>query len=698
MKRKCIESIPWNGKPGKDKVNVEVAIHDIKGEKTCIIDLTSSKPLMRVCLTQEDYANYIPKDSEILKNVGEKEGWNRQIFENTYADRRYSFNCSEKNLKKIMKFTKNNWTSPFQYMVSSHERHIKWEKEQRYRDNHLARIEKMFNSIPEPTEAFKQWAMMQVEFNLMILEPFGKRKTTEGVCTKCWDVTEYGRGEIKPKDVITCPHCGARVKVKRVTSQDKRNMSDENYFVEGKSKSVIYLQKTDYGLLERHFTVTKNLFIADERKEFSEYAAVLIKDDGQKTYWKYIDYFAKNKEYWDDKTPTIGMYSEQIKDGPLYTRNINRKMFEGTKYQYSAFELLKNYPDIVPRKYLSKYRTFPYMEMMVKIGLTRLANEMNYWDIPKDVAGKKPWDIFEINKQQFNRLRNINGGMLILEWLQVEPDINEILKDDLLKWLDSNHIYPDNLKFITELMSVVKIRNYVEKQKRFYNNSASQTIQTWEDYLSMAKGLKMNTENEIVFKPKNLKQAHDELVEILGGVAIAKRAAEILKDYPDVNDICQSLKEKYQYNDEHYAIVVPNGIEEIIKEGRKLGHCLDRSDIYFNRIQKKESFIVFLRKMDEVDKPYYTLEIEPDGSTRQKRTLGDKQNDDFQDCVKFIKKWQREIKSRLTTEDKKLAKESAKARVENFKKLRQEQARIWHGHLAGQLLVEVLEADFMAAQ
>ena len=40
---------------------------------------------------------------------------------------------------------------------------------------------------------------------------------------------------------------------------------------------------------------------------------------------------------------------------------------------------------------------------------------------------------------------------------------------------------------------------------------------------------------------------------------------------------------------------------------------------------------------------------------------------------------------------------SAKLREEEFKELRKNQTKVWHGMLAGELLVDVLEADLMLA-
>ena len=143
---------------------------------------------------------------------------------------------------------------------------------------------------------------------------------------------------------------------------------------------------------------------------------------------------------------------------------------------------------------------------------------------------------------------------------------------------------------------------------------------------------------------------------------------------------------------------MPERIEDIILEGKILGHCLHSSDRYFDRIQRRESYIVFLRKTKELDKPYYTLEIEPDGTARQKRTVGDSQNADFEEAKKFILRWQQAVQERMTEEDLRLAELSGKLRVEEFEELRKEKKKVWRGKLAGKLLADVLEEDLMEAR
>ncbi len=281
--------------------------------------------------------------------------------------------------------------------------------------------------------------------------------------------------------------------------------------------------------------------------------------------------------------------------------------------------------------------------------------------------------------------------------MRYEDGTGKTVDDETIKFFERESIDPDDISFVMDRMSGRQIMNCIARQHRQRKTDTKEILRLWRDYLSMALRMKMDVQKEIVYRPADIKQAHDDLVKLCDNRNVIKRAGEIALKYPDVDDILQSVKEKYEYSDEKYAVVVPVKIEDIICEGRTLGHCLDKSDIYFDRIQRRESFIVFLRRMDDIEKPYYTMEIEPDGTARQKRTTGDRQDKDFQEALSFIRKWQREVKKRLNRNDRNLAAQSAKLREEEFKELRKNQTRVYHGMLAGELLADVLEADLMIA-
>ena len=48
----------------------------------------------------------------------------------------------------------------------------------------------------------------------------------------------------------------------------------------------------------------------------------------------------------------------------------------------------------------------------------------------------------------------------------------------------------------------------------------------------------------------------------------------------------QEIKAKYEYADADYMGVVPDGILDIITEGRALHHCAGSSDRYWDRIER----------------------------------------------------------------------------------------------------------------
>ena len=219
---------------------------------------------------------------------------------------------------------------------------------------------------------------------------------------------------------------------------------------------------------------------------------------------------------------------------------------------------------------------------------------------------------------------------------------------------------------------------------------------TWSDYLNMAKKAKLNIKSDMIWKPKDLAAAHQEVVLILQSGKMEEEAKKLEKKWPKVNSIVPKLQ-KFEYSDGKFSVLAPKGIIDIVREGTALQHCVHTCDFYFDRIQKDETYLFFLRKTEHEDMPWYTLEVEPSGNIRQKRTTGDNQNKDFEEAVKFLKKWQKEFQKRMTEEEKELGIKADQARQQEYAKLRKDGNRVWHGKLAGKLLADVLEEDFMEA-
>jgi len=714
LKRKLIEKIPWQSTGEKETMSVVAKIHNICGEDILIIDFALDKPIVRIALSHGDFENYIPEESPCT-NVPR---WGRRQYDDfrngngfylpygmypswkMLADRE-----TADTIHRFVYGKDDTFHTDWNCDISQLQREILWHKREQNEFHRHDRIKKKMSAVPEPTEGFKNWAMSFVEEHVMYMLPFRKKKSTKAVCSACQKEHEYSRGKIKPKQIINCPSCGAECTVKRVDYENNNPVQGYQF-----RKEVLLFQKIGGEFCERHFYITRWVDLSREETRLTETGRIFypagrydpewtgdlthgLRPKGRKYFNKYDPW--NDKEFWDDKNLS-GLSNIILGSGPVYPRTINKRMFEGTRYRYCAMERIRNEKCFTPIDYLEKFSQMPQkMEMMIKTGLLRMALE-----ITKDEfkGSGKPWEQLGITKKQMNRLRDINGGRMALKWMRHEEGTGKSIDNETIRYFEKEGINPDDVAFISDRMSERKIMNYIIRQCRQRKMKAEEVLILWRDYLSMALRMKMDIQQELISKPKDVRQAHDGLVRLCGGADVTKRAGEIIRKYPDVDEILQSIKDKYEYMDGQYAVVVPAKIEDIIYEGRKLGHCLDKSDIYFDRIQRRESFIVFLRKAEDTEKPYYTLEIEPDGTTRQKRTTGDWQDKDFKEAVSFIRKWQGEVKKRLGRVDKELAVQSAVLREKEFEELRKNQTKVWHGALAGKLLADVLEADLMIAK
>lgn len=692
MRRKEIEKIPWLATKKGKQVVIEADIVKLSdGFKCLIVDITREVPQLRLALTEFDFENFIPVGSVFSKD--KHPSWSRAQLDNINL---YGYGhlkkgktvMSDEVYKKIVDFCPQGYGSSWESAVKRLQREILDDKQEIANERRQNDIMRRMQTVPEYPKGFIEWGSKLVDEHQMAILPFRKSKETKGICSNCGEKEVYARGTIKPKATITCPHCGCKAIVRRIDWENKNPLP-----VMYLHKEVLLFQKTSEGFVERHVEFWKKIEVGKEETGNDEIGRLFLINGKVHRYFHKYSYYG-GYSFWDDRN-LYGVGSIILQSGPVYPKNINKKMFEGTPYKYCGMELVKNEPNLSPIDYLLKYTELPEIEMMVKVGLRKLALQISKHYLQ---PGCKPWDRMGISKKQFNRLRSINGGIKELEWMNYEPLIGRSIDDNVIQWFVTQEISPKKIGFISDRMTEAKIMNYLRKQQGLCNRTPYELLGTWEDYLSMANRLKMNVSSEIFFKPKDLIASHDHVVKLCGGQLVGKRAAEIAKKFPDVDDICKSIIQKYEFATDDYAIVVPEKIEDIIAEGNALGHCLDTSDIYFDRIQSRESYIVFLRKKDEIDKPYYTLEIEPGGATRQKRTTGDKQNKDFDEAKQFIRKWQKEIQKRLSAEDKRLAEISDAMRIKELQELREKNTKIWRGHLAGHLLADVLEADFMAVE
>ena len=135
------------------------------------------------------------------------------------------------------------------------------------------------------------------------------------------------------------------------------------------------------------------------------------------------------------------------------------------------------------------------------------------------------------------------------------------------------------------------------------------TATTYADYLNMRQSLGYDLNNTIYQHPRNLEEAHDEMVRESHKEEIDKRLNEVAIRFPDIQSRYRELRKKYFYEDDEYLIRPARSAEEIVMEGRTLHHCVG-GDTYLGRHDRGESYILMLRDKKQPERPYITVEID----------------------------------------------------------------------------------------
>lgn len=539
--------------------------------------------------------------------------------------------------------------------------------------------------VPKLPPSFEPWMQKECCKDFYIFYEYKRQGATEGYCSRCHKTVKIKnpRHGVETK----CPHCRAKATFRSIGKI--QTLATESY-------NGQLIQKIPGGIVIREFAQRQHHFDGKGKVNCQTYETTrtLIFPGHMKMY-EYLLY--KNKYMrWVEIGSSNSYWRGRCK---LYKRNWHQ-LQDNEVLKQSAIDLWPELPVSVT-KYLTFEKESPVIEKLAKVGMFKLAARFFDFMYDKDtLIDKKATElpkILKIDAARLKRLEAMDGDVKHLKWMQLEKLANTKWPDEMIKGLAEAGISSNDLGFLDPPVSYVRAYNYLVKQSEMANETMYQTLQTWRDYHNMASQLKMNTKLDYIARPKDLTEAHNELVLLRSAVTIKETAAKLRKKWPKAEKHLESL-EKFEFTKGDYQIIAPKTLDDIVKEGMILRHCVHTCDYYFARIQTDESYLFFLRKTAYPDMPWYTLEVEPSGNIRQKRTTGDNQNKDFEAAVGFLKDWQKYFKKQMTKKEKQLGEKAEILRKKNYADLRKNQNRIWHGKLAGQLLADVLEADLMIAE
>ena len=155
----------------------------------------------------------------------------------------------------------------------------------------------------------------------------------------------------------------------------------------------------------------------------------------------------------------------------------------------------------------------------------------------------------------------------------------------------------------------------------------------YSDYLAQCKQLKYNTKDTAICFPHNFEAMHERLSATIKYQHDKAVRAEFTKHIEE--------RKQLEFSDRNLMIVQPKQMEDIAYEGKALSHCVGG---YAERHAKGALSIMFIRKKSEPDKPYYTMEVSPDGKivqVRGKRNIAP--DKEVEDLIKSYKAYLEKI-------------------------------------------------------
>ena len=314
-------------------------------------------------------------------------------------------------------------------------------------------------------------------------------------------------------------------------------------------------------------------------------------------------------------------------------------MLQGTKFEYSGIDLYaKAIPGVkfYPANYIEEYKKSNMIEYLVKMKMFRLIGEQLYYGSDRrifNLTAVKLNDMLKIKKEQLRIIQNLDPTTEYIKILQKANELRINFKVGELVYFGEKR-YSSQLVPIIQHTTPYKMMKYLELAKGEYKEYTD-LFSDYADYIKACEELQYNLKNEFILFPRNLKQAHDDTIQILQDRNNTVERENAKRDYQDIAKMHKELTKKYSMNYKGLCIVVPKAADEIVAEGQTLHHCVGT---YLKKAANKETTILFVRKINEPKVPLFTMEVR-DGEVKQCRG---KHNCSMTDEVKeFVERFKR---------------------------------------------------------
>lgn len=663
MKKKAIERIPYIGlaqviRKKAVKYVGATAEQKIAGEDHLFVEVYKNSaenvtmPVVRIVLTAKGFGTYFPDRGEWsgvkLDNcdlLWEKLDGQRRTWDEWKKKEERNVLQSPEDLKRLKKL----YNSPYgvrserwwEY-ICKRQNSIALEKRQRADERKRKRRQDALNDrivhTPELPEKKILERADQLYFGNQHYLYYKKHGSWVKIaCSNCGGVadgrwkrgisyeSQYQRHIEEPVQgkYGICPLCGTKGmykcqgKIKEDHSRKAYMFLGQKYREKGVVIRYVEVEKT-YKLYETCGQDGTEMTGAAEELSGVEIARSYFEPgkEPQTDFHKHDPY--KCEDFWDDCN-IAGNYNIRIKDGHVMRETF--KELQGTMFQYSALEeYCGQVSKVKPAEYLQRYMDTPQLEMLVKLGLTKIVEQLIWggYGIVKDVDAKRPDEFLGIRKERVKQLIRAKGDIAFLRIMQMERRMGATWTDIQVSHMaEAGLDHRGELEIMLQYMSIQQILNRISKYAgceydtgcRSSTEQLKRTAITYMDYLGMRHTLGYDLTNTVYQQPRSLEDAHAFVIRERDKRQKELRIQEVMTKFPQIHNSYRKLRSRYLYEDDEYLIRPARSAAEIVEEGRTLHHCVGGNG-YLGKHNDGESYILMLRAKKDPETPYITVEIE----------------------------------------------------------------------------------------
>ena len=323
-----------------------------------------------------------------------------------------------------------------------------------------------------------------------------------------------------------------------------------------------------------------------------------IKACSRKKYWEDGKWYSCNRKYFDLYAPCVNL--DYLGRFP--------------EYQYSEYKNA-HYTEILG--YLRLYEQFPEAEYLVKSGLKYYATSKTILTkVRKDKSFHK-WLVAHKDSDM------IAGKYYCNSILHAYAHNVPIKQADMLEYRKRHLVADYHGKDIVKLALKKGVKGEYERYFAYLDKHKISNY-LYLDYIRACNFLNLDCHDDKIRYPKDFHRWHDIRIEERRVVEAeqerlrkekARKAKEKL-----INEFLIAA-EKYLPLadfawDKNYAIFIARSPAELVKEGNALSHCVGHNG-YDKKMANQETLIFFVRRVEELDKPFVTLEY----SLKSKKVL-----------------------------------------------------------------------------